>query len=175
MEQAKRLACLDYVGDQRDPAPPEPSHDNADASDALNNIRKLVTTPKTKSPEAIHAPGQGQRRGVPDERNLMQALNLIHRDSKAIDQTEERARETEARARALAERAIKEVRAIEGRLRAAETSLWEAEARAEAAEQQARDAQTRAEAAERRSRDAEEWLGRFHSAVMTRFSARLNG
>ena len=164
--EAKRLARVDIEIDRE----PGPLHDTADLSETLSNIRKLATAPKARSPEVDAASGQGQKHGAPDERNLRQALDLLHRDARANESTEDRVREAEARARALAERAIKEVKAIEGRLRAAETGLWEAEARAEAAEQHARDMQARAEAAERRSRDAEEWLGRFHNAVLARFS-----
>lgn len=162
--EAKRLARVDLEIDRE----PAPLHDPADT---LGNIRRLATTPKAKPPELGPAPGQGQKPGAPDEHTLRQALDLIHRDAKASDLAEDRIRDAEVRARALAERAIKEVRAIEGRLRAVETSLWEAEARADAAEQHARDLQVRAETAERRSKEAEEWLGRFHSAVLARFSA----
>lgn len=164
--EAKRIARVELQIDRA----PAPLNDPADPSDALGNIRRLATS-KARPPEPSLAASQGQRHGAPDEHNLRQALDLIHRDVQAQGLSGDRVREAEARARALAERAIKEVRAIEARLRAAETSLWEAEARAEAAEQHARDLQVRAEAADRRSKEAEEWLGRFHSAILSRFSS----
>jgi hypothetical protein len=105
----------------------------------------------------------------------MQALDLVQRASEAIDQSDQRNREIEARAQALTERATAELASIETRLRVAETGTREAQARAEAAERRLHEAEERADAAERRSRDADEWLERLQSAILAAFSSRLKG
>jgi tRNA U55 pseudouridine synthase TruB len=134
--------------------------------------RKVVNLERT-------APGPAKSRGTA-------ALELVHQAAAAIDDIEERANETEARAKALVRGAIDKLHAAEARIQAAEAAhreaiadtaarlqeaveaLKRAEARIAAAEADADVAEARAQAAEARSLEAEAALRNIEHAIRTK-------
>lgn len=99
-------------------------------------------------------------RGPGGKRDWSAALELVREASEAIRMSEDRATELEAKTQDLLQRFREELKSAQVRIAASEK-------RAEEAEGRARDA-------EARMRDSEEWLARFHDAILDGFSAHLS-
>ena len=115
----------------------------------LDKVLRLALAPKEQS---------SVPRSSVAQRDLTAALDLVHQAAESIRVTEHRAKEMEARTRALADRATEE-------LRLAEQRIQTAEARARAAEE-------RAQQAEARAQEAEEWLKRIHDVIVEELPPR---
>jgi hypothetical protein len=95
----------------------------------------------------------------PAKRDWASALSVIRQAADAMSATEERAKEIESRSRAMADRAVEELKNAERRIHAAEMAAKSAEAAARSAEGRAREAEARAQ-------EAEDWLMRFHDEIV---------
>jgi FKBP-type peptidyl-prolyl cis-trans isomerase len=93
------------------------------------------------------------------KRDWASALSVIRQAADAMSATEERAKEIEGRSRAMADRAVEELKNAERRIHAAEMA-------AKSAEAAARNAEARAREAEARAQEAEDWLLRFHDEIV---------
>ncbi len=123
-----------------------------DVTEELDNVLRLRLAAKTQ-------PAGEQRYRRPRlGRDWTAALEAVQQASDSMTAAERRARDIEARGVALAERALKELKA--------------AEARAHAAEEALRAAETRAHEAETRAQEAEEWLHRLNEAIHDRLVLR---
>ena len=100
-------------------------------------------------------------------------LGLVHQAGELIRVTEQRLEEAEARGQSLVQRAMDELRAaetriqmLETRLKAAENLARDADSRAKDVETRLKDSELRIREAEGRAKEAEEWLSRFHDAIV---------
>lgn len=113
------------------------------------------------------------------KRDWSAALDLMNEAFEAMRMSEERAAEMEAQMEDLARRFNEESKASQARLLSAErraeeaqARAWQEESRAKEAEARVKKAEASAKQAEDRADEAEQWLARFHDAVVKGFSQR---
>jgi chromosome segregation ATPase len=146
--------------------------DHIDRAAALGTPRNVVNLDRAP-------PGAPKSRGAA-------AIELVHQAAEAIGDIEDRANETEARAKSLVRDAIDKLHAAEARIEAAESArrdaindtaariaeaveaLRRAEARIAVAESEAAAAAARAQAAEARALEAEAALRNIEHAIRTK-------
>jgi hypothetical protein len=126
-------------------------------ADRMDNILRLGMSIKEQA--TTGGPARSSKR------DWASALQVIRQAAEAMSATEERAKDIETRSRAMADRAVEELKNAERRIHAAETALRTAESAARSAEARAREAETRAQ-------EAEEWLMRFHDEILKYLIAR---
>jgi hypothetical protein len=124
-------------------------------AERMDNILRLGLSIKE---QAGNAPARTKR-------DWASALQVIRQAADAMSATEERAKEIETRSRAMADRAVEELKNAERRIHAAETAARTAEAATRNAEARAREAESRAQ-------EAEDWLMRFHDEILKYLIAR---
>jgi hypothetical protein len=130
-----------------------------DVTAELDNVLRLRLA--RRAPPPAEQRNRHRRLG----RDWTEALEAVQQASAQMAATEQRARDIETRGLALADRALKELKAAELRVRAAEDAQRAAEARALACE-------ARAQEAEARAQEAEAWLTRLNQAIHDGFLAR---
>jgi chromosome segregation ATPase len=152
--QNRRDDQPDRYNDARHRAP-HPRIDE-DLLGEVNNVLRAVMASKDESYD--HRPARGDL----SQRDWAAALEMIDQTYGMLEKGDDRIREAEARARALAQRAIDELKAgeerannLEGQVRAMEARAYEFE--------------TRAKEAEQRAIEAEEWLARMHETLERKF------
>jgi hypothetical protein len=131
----------------------------ADVTAELDNVLRLRLA--QREPPPVEQRNRHRRLG----RDWADALEAVQMASTQMAETEQRARDIEARGLALADRALKELKAAELRVQSAEDAQRAAEARAIEAEARAQDAEARAQ-------EAEGWLTRLNQAIHDRLLPR---
>ena len=133
----------------------------------MEKVLRLALGPKDQMMETRASGGGGPKR------DWGATLGLVHQAGELIRVTEQRLEEAEARGQSLVQRAMDELRAaetriqmLETRLKAAENQSREADTRAKEVETRLKDSELRIREAEGRATEAEEWLSRFHDAIV---------
>jgi hypothetical protein len=146
MEHARKSRLEEGAGDKVGVL-----HD--DQREHLEQLKKVLRRSlgsQETAPDPVHeAPEHGRQ-------DMSGALDLVHQAAAKMRATEERARNREAHAEALAQRA-------QQALEAADQRVQNAEARSRAAEARAQDAENRA-------KEAEEYFKRLCSAIQEQFA-----
>jgi DNA repair exonuclease SbcCD ATPase subunit len=137
----------------------------------MEKVLRLALGPKDQLADP-RPTGASSSTGGP-KRDWGATLGLVHQAGELIRVTEQRLEEAEARGQQLVQRAMDELRAaetriqmLETRLKTAESQARDAESRAKEIEGRIKDAEMRARDAEGRAKEAEEWLSRFHDAIV---------
>lgn len=161
---------------QDDIEPPYPAQ--ARTETRAEDLEKVLRLPllsrlRDQGPDALW-PASGSPR-----RDWSAALDLVNEAFEALRMTDERVAELEVQLEELTRRYNEEARAAQARLLSAESRTEEALTRARQQETRAKDAEARAAKAEASAREAtaraseaEEWLARFHDAIVKGFSLR---
>lgn len=133
----------------------------------MEKVLRLALGPKDQMSDQPRSNG-----GAP-KRDWGATLGLVHQAGELIRVTEQRLEEAEARGQSLVQRAMDELRAaetriqmLETRLKGAETQAREAEGRTKELEARLKEGELRAREAEMRAKEAEDWLSRFHDAIV---------
>ena len=132
----------------------------------MEKVLRLALGPKDQMMETRSSSGSPKR-------DWGATLGLVHQAGELIRVTEQRLEEAEARGQSLVQRAMDELRAaetriqmLETRLKAAENLARDADSRAKETETRLKDSELRIREAEGRAKEAEEWLSRFHDAIV---------
>ena len=133
----------------------------------MEKVLRLALGPKDQMTEP-----RSSASGYP-KRDWGATLGLVHQAGELIRVTEQRLEEAEARGQSLVQRAMDELRAaetriqmLETRLKAAENLARDADSRAKDMEARFKDSELRIRESEVRAKEAEEWLSRFHDAIV---------
>lgn len=125
----------------------------AESLDGLEKVLRFALPGRAPEAEPIQDRGSSFT-----AREMTRLMDLVHEAAKAIRAAEDRSRDYDARAKAIAERATEEIKS--------------AEARTEEAESRARAAELRAHEAEVRAKEADNWLRQIFMTVSEELPVR---